>query len=169
VETLWCCDPDGEWVPNPTTEQVVGFMRQDYDTWGPYSPMIELAWHEHPPQSVPSMGGLGGASLRDQLLVVRHPDRGWFFEYSSRRGAGRWLVPLDPSADQAEWVRHWVCGERTCFLAASFVGQAVGERVVADFLATKDPSPAVRWVEFESIHPRLEWTRWRKRQQQSPR
>jgi hypothetical protein len=166
METLWCCDPSAEWVANPSPDQVVGYMRQDYDTWGPYSPMIELGWHEHPPQAVPTTAGLGGASLRDQLLVVRHPERGWFFEYSSYRGAGRWLVPHNQAANQADWVEHWACGEETCFLVACFVGQAAGEQIVADFIVTKGPSPVVTWVPFESITPRLEWTEWRRLQRQ---
>jgi hypothetical protein len=45
-------------------------------------------------------------------------------------------------------------GERAYFLAACFVAPAAGERVVADFAARPEPSPAVEWVPFQPLWPR---------------
>lgn len=72
--------------------------------------------------------------------------------WSSRRFV---LAECRKSGACDEWVlQHWAYGEEMFFLAACFVGQAVGEKVVADFLATKEPSSSVQWVEFETLSPR---------------
>jgi hypothetical protein len=164
ADNLWYTGPSGRDIPNPTADQMLAFMRQGYDHWGPYSPVGVLVWHEHPPQDVPTLVGLGTATQRQQLLFVRHPRRGWYFEYStSNLPRRRWLVPLDPAADRGRYVRHWAYGERLHFLAGCFVPQPAAERVVLDFLATREPSPAVAWVPFESVAPRLDSSGYRER------
>ena len=161
METLWYTEPSGHEMPNPAPEQMLGFMRQEYDgNWGPYSPVGVLEWYEHPAQPMPTRVGLG--PYVSQLIFVRHPERGWFFEFSSKV-PDQWLVSLGPAGDQRKWVKHWACGEETYILAACFVPQAVGERVVVVFLARKEPSPTVKWVAFEELSPRLGPAEYRQR------
>jgi hypothetical protein len=120
-------------------------MRRDDDYWGPYSPVGVLAWHEHPHQDTPTQIGLGTATARQQLLFVRHPKRGWYFEYTtSNLPERRWLVPLDPAADRDSFVKQWACGEQLHVLAGCFVPQTVAGRVVADFLSSRKPSSVVQ-------------------------
>ena len=155
METVWYTEPSGNELPNTTAEQIHEFMRREYDGyWGPYSPVGVLRWYEHPPQPEPSLVGLGQDREISQLLFIRHPRRGWFFEYNGYRGQRRWLVSLAAEGGPEKWMRHWAFGEPLYFLAPCFVPQPVAEQVVADFLATKEPSPAVRWVEFNSLEPR---------------
>jgi hypothetical protein len=47
------------------------------------------------------------------LLFVRHPQRGWYFEYfvSNVPNSG-WLVPLSPDADRNRYVKHWAYGDQ---------------------------------------------------------
>jgi hypothetical protein len=155
METVWYTEPSGDYLPNPTVDQMLGFMRQEYDgNWGPYSPVGVLRWYEHSPQPEPSLVGLGLKSEVCQLLFVRHPERGWFFEFSGYGGDRRWLAAVGTETGPEEWVQHWACGEQTYFLASCFVPQPTAEQVVTDFLATKEPSPAVLWAEFDSLEPR---------------
>jgi hypothetical protein len=158
ADSLWYTEPSGQVVPNPTVAQMVVFLRQDYDAhWGPYPPLGILVWHRHPPQAAPTLVGLGTATLRQQLRFLRHPRRGWSFEYSpANLQARRWLVALDAAADRDRYVKHWAQGEQWYFLAACFVPPALAERVVTDFLATREPSPVVAWVPFGSVLPRLD-------------
>jgi hypothetical protein len=146
---------------------MLDFMRSEYDgNWGPYSPVGVLEWHEHLPQPAPTMTGLGGATRVAQLISVRHPEQGWYFEYSSDREPRQWLVSIDPAANRKKWVRHWACGEETCFRAACFVSQAAGERVVLDFLKAAGASTAVEWTDFQPLWPRLELTEYRRRKRE---
>jgi hypothetical protein len=169
METLWYTEPSGDRMPDPSADQLIGFMRQDYDlVWGPYSPVGVLAWHEHQRQEVPSMVGLSTKTQRQQLLFVRHPEQGWYFEYDdSDKPEDRLLVPLDPAGEGGRWIKHWACGEPMHFLAASFVPQSVAEQVVAHFISTKKPWPVVFWVPFDSIRPRLDVTEYREHQRQA--
>jgi hypothetical protein len=101
-------------------------------------------------------------------LAVRHPKREWYFEFStSNLPDRRWLVPLDPAGDRDRYVGHWSYGGRLHFLAGCFVPQASAERVVADFLAIREPSPAVPWAEFESVRPRLSPDEYRLRRRRA--
>jgi hypothetical protein len=166
METLWYTEPSGNEIANPSAGQMIAFMRQEYEeNWGPYSPVGVLEWHEHPDQPVPTRVGLEADSETSQLILIRHPERGWFFEFSGKT-PDRWLVSLAAGGDRRKWVKHWACGEKTCFLAACFIPQDLGERVVLDFLATKEPSPVVPWVDFEPLCPRLEWTEFQRRRRE---
>jgi hypothetical protein len=169
MRTLWYTGPSGgEHVANPTAKQMTEFMRRGEDYWGPYSPLGELCWHEHPQQRTPSLGGLGTATQLQQLLFIRHPKRGWYFEYGTYNApAKRWLVPLDPNATPDKYVKTWAYGEQLHFLGACFVSEAVAERIVADFLEDGEPSPAVSWVEFERVSPRLAPDEYRERRRRA--
>src|SRR5262245_23770771 len=96
ADSLWYTEPSDRDIPNPTVDEMMGFMRQEYDgNWGPYSPVGVLVWHQHPTQDTPTLVGLGSATQRQQLLFVRHPTRGWYFEYSTYNlPERRRLVPL---------------------------------------------------------------------------
>ncbi len=152
--TLWCCglSASGEWLPSPSAEAVVAYMRADYAEWGWADPMVELALYERRGESVPPVPGMSGDELVRQLLVIRHPDRGFYFEYSER--PGRWLAAIDPAGNRDEWVPCMSHGEEAFFLAACFLPPAASERVVTDFVATQELSAAVEWVRFESLSPR---------------
>ncbi len=53
--------PSGDDIKDPAAAEIVEFMRQDYDEhWGPYSPTGQLLY---------------GTS--HELILVRHPRRGW--------------------------------------------------------------------------------------------
>jgi len=154
METVWYTEPSGHKLANPSRDQMLGFMRQEYDgNWGPYSPLGVLQWCDHPPQAEPSLVGLGLDAEVSQLLFVRHPVRGWFFEFTSDRD-GRWLAAVSAGGGPEKWIRHWAHGETMYFLASCFVPQSVAEEVVTGYLATKEPSLAVPWVEFASLTPR---------------
>src|SRR5437016_452107 len=102
MDTLWYeGPPDNEHVPNPSIEWLRDLMRSDYDdTWGPYSPVAVLCWHQHPKQKPLTRVGLGSRTERQQLIMVRHPKRGWYFEYStSNEAEKKWVVPLNPKGD----------------------------------------------------------------------
>jgi hypothetical protein len=95
------------------------------------------------------------------LFFVRHPRRGWYIEYdasfTTSKKPKRHLVAIEPNADRNAWVEHWAEGEPSFFLAACFLPQAVAEQVVTDFLATRQPSPAVTWEPVDwSVHRREE-------------
>src|SRR5262245_51937468 len=126
METIWYTEPSGNQIPNPTADQMLAFMRQEYDGyWGPYSPVGVLRWYRHPPQPEPTLIGMSADAEISRLVFVHHPERGWFFEFSSDVPC-RWLVSLEPEGDRQKWIKHWTCGEETCFMAACFVPQAVG-------------------------------------------
>ena len=158
MNTLWYEGPSGgESVPNPTAEEMVERMHRVSGYWGEYNPVGELHWYEHPPQATPTKAGLGGDAARQQLIFIRHPERGWYFEFSSRTPPPkRWLVPFDPVAERDDYVRHWASEEDQMFLAGCFVAQATAEQVIRDFVATGEPSAAVLWVPFNDLSPRVD-------------
>jgi hypothetical protein len=65
------------------------------------------------------------------------------------------LVPFDLGADRDEYFPQWTTGETQMFLAGCFVPQAVAERIVSDFITTREPSDVVQWVPFNDIVPRI--------------
>jgi hypothetical protein len=166
MKTVWFDGPCGEYTPNPSAAWLHEVMRRDEQYWGPYSPVGVLAWHKHRPQKELTRVGLGTRTQQSQLLFVRHPKRGWYFEYNtSNQPQDRWLVPLDSAADQRKWVKHWSYGEHMYFLAACFVPQGLAEQIVTDYLSNGAPSPAVQWVEYESVLPRKDpdsYREWRR-------
>ncbi len=127
-------EPSGEFVKDPTADQVVGLMRRDGEYWGPYSPVGQVH---------------GDEPGRCLLYFVRHRRRGWYIEYDAgpmgQREPERHLVAVDPAGDRGAWVEHWAEGDIAYFLAACFLPQVVAEQVVRDFLATRQPSPAATW------------------------
>ena len=76
-------------------------------------------------------------------------------------------MPFNPTADQDRYVKHWAYGEQMHFLVGCFLPLALAEQVVTDFLNTREPSPVVAWVEFESVLPRLAPDEYRKRRRQT--
>ncbi len=168
MKAVWYTEPSGKRVFEPSADAVLGFMRRGYDDyWGPYSPVGVLEWHEHRHRKVLARGP-GTPTARQQLLFIRHPKRGWYFEYStSNTTEDRCLVPLAPDADPDSFVTHWAYGEQLHILAGSFVPQAVAEGVVVYFLATAEPSPVVRWVSFDDVLPRLDSDGYRERRRQA--
>ena len=96
-------------MASPTVESVVAYMRADYDAWGWADPMVELALYERRGESVPPVPGMSGDELVGQLLVIRHPDRGFYFEYSER--PGRCPAAIRPAAGRDEWVPCMSHGE----------------------------------------------------------
>jgi hypothetical protein len=142
--TFTFVEPSNDFIEAPTAEQVVALMRQDGDYWGPYSPVGQLLWDE---------------PGRCQLFFVRHPRRGWYIEFDASwdtsAGPKQHLVAVDPSGDRGAWVEHWAEGDTSYFLAACFVSQEIAERVVTDFLATRQPSPAASWEPVDwRVHKR---------------
>jgi hypothetical protein len=125
-------EPSNDRVEDATAEQVIESMRHDEGYRGSYSPVGQLHW--------------GG---RCMLYFVRHPRRGWYIEYDGGDAGGpgpqRRLVAVDPAGDRDGWVEQWAEGETSYFLAACFLPQATAERVVADFMTARAPSPAVAW------------------------
>ena len=152
--TLWCCGlaASGDWLPSPSVEAVIEYMRAAYDEWGWADPMVELAVYDRRGESVPPAPGMSGDELVRQLLIIRHVDRGFYFEYSER--LGRWLAAIDPAGGRAEWGPNMSHGDVAYFLATCLIPPAASERVVIDFVATQEPSAAVEWVPFESLSPR---------------
>lgn len=139
--------PGGEAL-DPTPDEVFAVMALPYDGhWGPYQPVGEIEWYD--PARPQAVGGRRERSA--QLILVRHPDRGWYFEYS---GSGQWLAPLDPAGPPGH-VLHWCWGEEQWFRAASFVPDPAARQVVADFLASGRPSPAIAWARQEDVGSRL--------------
>jgi hypothetical protein len=166
METVWYAGPSGgEHVPNPTAAWMIEVLRRGDDYWGPYSPVGVLRWHVHQRQRVPTLIGLNiTATSRQQLLFVRHPKRGWYFEYSTRNlPRRRWVVPLDPTAHHEKYIKHWANGEQLFFLAASFVSQPAAERIVTTFLRNRGTSRVVRWASFNRVHPRMDSDAYRER------
>ena len=137
---LWCrgLAGAGELAPDPPAEDVLAHLQADYDTWGWADPMVELGWHE-------------GSHLVDQLLVVRHPVRGFYCEYSGRRPE-RWAVAVAQAG--GEWVPQMSNGAQAYFLACCFLPLAMAEQVVGKFIDNGALSVAVRWVPFEDLYPR---------------
>lgn len=142
----------GDWLSSPSAEAVVAYMRAGYDEWGWADPVVELALYERRGEAVPPVPGMSGDELARQMLVVRHRERGYYFEDSER--PGRWLAAIDPAGSRDEWVPCRSHGEEAFFLAACFLPLAVSARVATDFVATQEPSAAVEWVPFESLSPR---------------
>jgi hypothetical protein len=145
--------PGGEAL-DPTPDEVFAVMALPYDGhWGPYQPVGEIEWYD--PARPPAGGGRRERAA--QLILIRHPERGWYFEYSGPSGPGgsdQWLAPLDP-AGQPGHLRHWSWGEQQWFRAASFVPDAPARQVVADFLASGRPSTAIIWAPWEDVGSRL--------------
>jgi hypothetical protein len=142
-------------------------MRRGHDYWGPYSPVGVLEWHEHRSRKVLALGP-ATRTARQKLLFVRHPRRGWYFEYSSsNHPVQQWLVPLAADADPDSFVGGWAFGEQLHFLAGSFVAHPVAEGVAAYFLATAEPSPVVPWASFNEVQPRLDSDGYRERRRRS--
>lgn len=165
--TLVYTKPSGDDLQSPTPEQVLNDLRQDDGYRQGYSPVGVLCWHEHPESPPPSVA-LGTATQRQQLLFIRHPKQGWYFEYSTTNLVDRrWLVPLDPAAEPNRFVRQWAFGEQVHLFIGSFVPQTLAERIIADFLNTREPSPAVAWVAFNSVSPRLSPDDYRERRKQT--
>ncbi|OWK36450.1 hypothetical protein FRUB_09013 [Fimbriiglobus ruber] len=129
-------------------------MREEYSAWGWADPLLELTWYDHPePRPFPS-----GKQL-SQLLVLRHRDRGFYFEFNDYIGrvSGGWLVAIDPAGDRSEWVSNMSHGEEAFFLAACFLPQTASERVVADFMVGGNLSPETEWVSFGPLCPRRDY------------
>ena len=158
MRTLWYEGPSGgESVPNSTVEQMVERLRRGWEYWGTFGPVGDLEWYEHPPQETPTKVGLGGETARQHLIFIRHSERGWYFEFSSRTPPPkRWLVPFDSAADRDDYFPQWASGDSQMFLAGCFVPQATAEQVVRDFMSNGEPSPAVQWFPFGELGPRMD-------------
>lgn len=168
MDTVWYTEPSGNYLANPTAAFLVERMRQGVEYWGPYSPVATLCWHEHPHQEVPSRVGTGTETMRQQLIAIRHPKRGWYFEYDTVNSPDpRWLVPLDPAADRDSFVTCWANGEQLHFLKGCFVPLPTAEQIVTEFLDSREPSTVVQWVPFDSILPRLGSDEYRERRKQA--
>ena len=61
-EPLLYIEPSNDTIHNPDAAQVVAFMRQNGDYWGPYSPVGRLVWQR---------------PVWVSLFYVRHPRGGW--------------------------------------------------------------------------------------------
>ena len=164
AHTLWRrgLSASAEWEPDPALTAVVAYMREDYGEWNCADPMVELSWYDHPaplPRPAPS-----GKQLC-RLFIIRHPERGFYFEFNDYIGRtpGECLVAIDQASGREEWVPNMSNGEEAFFLAACFMSPAASERVVADFVATQEPSATVAWVPFEPLCPRRDQPPRRKR------
>ena len=133
-EPLVYFEPSNDSIRGPTAEQVVGLMRRDDGYWGPYSPVGRLVAQQ---------------PVRTSLVIIRHPRRGWYLPYDSEGPPPRSVVAYDPGGERGRWVEHWVEGETAYFPAAGFLPQSVAERVVADFIARREPSAAAAWESFD--------------------
>jgi hypothetical protein len=134
-------EPSGDGIRDLPASEIITLMRQNDDEyWGPYSPVAIIEWGSPPLYS---------------LFFVRHPRRGWYFEYSSYQEPKRNLVAVQPTEDRPTWVEHWAEGETAFFLASCFLPQAIAERIVTDFLNSQQPTPTVHWEEFHwTVHRR---------------
>jgi hypothetical protein len=132
-EPLLYFEPSNDIVRDPSAEQVIALMRRDGEYWGPYSPVGRLLCQK---------------PARVSLYFVRHPRRGWYLQYESEAPA-RNLVAYDPNAERGRWVEHWAEGETAYFPVACFLPQSTAERVVADFIALREPSAAAAWEPFD--------------------
>jgi hypothetical protein len=117
--------------------------------------MLRLAWYERRASAVPPMPGMQGDKLIRQLLVLRHPDRGFYLEYSDRQ-RGTWLSGIDPAGDMAAWVPTDSQGEGVYILSACLLPLSVCERVVTDFFVAGEQTQEIGWVSFEPLRPRRE-------------
>ncbi len=166
MESLWFTLPSGDRVPNPTVEVVLKYLSEE--TGESFSPVAVLCWHDHPKVKVLPKMGFGSVTMREQLLFVRHPKRGWYFEYStSNMPVKRWLVPFDTSADPDSFVTGWAYGEQLHFLRGCFVQQAIAEVVVSHFVSSRKPSRVVRWVPYNRVRPRLDSDQYRERRREA--
>jgi hypothetical protein len=139
MERFVYIEPSGDSVPDPTAAQLIDLMRDgDEEYWGPYSPVARLEYGS-PPQK--------------DLLLVRHPRRGWFVLYTSDT-TGEALVVVDSSQDRGGWVEHWAEGDISYFLAACFVPLALAELAVESFRASRQPSSDLTWELFDR---RVHW------------
>lgn len=165
MEAVWYNGPSGgEHVRNPGPERMRGVMCRGDDYWGPYSPVGTLAWHERSSPERSDGTGLGTATQLAQLLFIRHPEHGWYFEYSASDRSGHpWLVAVDDSADRGRWVKHWAYGEEVYLMAACFIRHRLAEEVVTGFLASRQPPPSVPWIPFETLTPRLDLDEYERR------
>jgi hypothetical protein len=163
MKAIWYAAPSGQREFAPSDDTVFGYMRLDYDSyWGPFSPVGLLEWHEHRFRKVLARGR-SSSTRRQQLLFIRHPKWGWYFEYStSNISDNRWLVPLAHSEVREGFVKHWAYGEQLYFLKQCFLLQAAAEQVVMDFFSNAEPSPSVRWGEYNRVLPRLSTEEYRK-------
>ena len=136
-------EPSGDDIAHPTEERVIASMRRDYDEyWGPYSLMGWLKCGNPPSR---------------QLILIRHPSRGWYLEYGSDGPPVRRVVAIDIAGRARTWVEHWHEGRTSYFPAACFLPQSVAERAVSDFLAARDPSASGAWEPFRwRSHKRAE-------------
>ncbi|WP_148087926.1 hypothetical protein [Gemmata obscuriglobus] len=145
--------PGGESL-DPTPDEVLAVMALPYGgNWGPYQPVGEIEWFD--PARPPTAGGRRERAA--QLILIRHPERGWYFEYDGPSGPGgsdEWLAPLDPAGPPGH-LRHWCWGEEQWFRAASFVPDVTARQVVADFLASGRPSAAITWAPQGDVGSRL--------------
>jgi hypothetical protein len=140
MESFSFIEPSGDFLNAPTAEKITALMRQgDEEYWGPYSPVGRLDYG-NPPAS--------------RLFLLRHPRRGWYVQYDTFDAPARCLVAIDPEGDRGAWVEHWAEGDISYFLAACFVPLVVAERVVEDFMASRQPSPSAVWEPFDG---RLHW------------
>ncbi|WP_439621662.1 hypothetical protein [Gemmata sp.] len=158
--------PNCEESLDPTPDEVFAVMALPYDEhWG-YQPVAELQWHD---PSAPT-GNSGSREPETQLILIKHPDWGWYFEYSrpaGPAGAGEWLAPLDPTGPPGHAL-HWCWGETQWYRAASFVPEGPAHQVVADFMATGRPSPAVAWASAVDIESRLQHDEYAERYGSAP-
>lgn len=145
--------PNGEELLDPTPGEVFAVMGLPYDEhWG-YQPVAELEWHE----PTNPTGTAGRREPAAHLILIRHPDWGWYFEYSSPSGWGAadLLAPLDRTGPPGHAL-HWCWGDSQWYRAASFVPEGPARQVVADFLATGRHSTAVAWASAVDIESRLQ-------------
>lgn len=127
-------EPSGDRIDNPTLDQMIEFVRQDSEYWGPYSPVGYIYRDD--------------AGVRVVLYFIRHPRRGWYIEHDTRASREHW-VAVNPPGNRIGWVEHWAEGETAFFLEACFVSQEVFEVVLRDFFVSPGRSTAVNW---EPIH-----------------
>lgn len=133
MEPVEFTEPSGDDITAPTLEQVIERMRLGDDYWGPYSPMGWLK-RGNPPSS--------------QLVIIRHPRRGWYLEYEAAGPPPRRVVAAAPGGRLGNWVEHWHEGQTSFFPASSFLPQAFAEQAVAAFLDGRDPSETGLWEPF---------------------
>ena len=155
--------PNCEEALDPTPEEVFAVMDLPYDEHGGYQPVAELQWHD-PAAPIVTAGRRKPAA---QLILIKHPDWGWFFEYTCSE-LGKWLAPLDPAGPPGHML-HWSWGDTQWYRAASFVPDGPSRQVVADFMETGRPSLAVAWASAVDIESRLQLDEYAERYGSAPR